>query len=151
MSYYDNIWDSVTLTLDVIQRENRRFWPKIVSRVQTKHMTTQLMAVDLNSKLMKHWFLEKYFIFFKFWLMERCKLTMLWIWGMTHIWPHLHFKLWFLLTICHWFWIVLVQWQMFSTTITKLNVVSPSDNIWHERQTETPKRPPSYKMKNILL
>ena len=65
------------LTLNLIQRENKSFWPKGVPRAQTNHLTTQLMMGNPDSKLMNNQFLEEYLIFFKFWLMQRCRLSML--------------------------------------------------------------------------
>ena len=52
-------------------------------------------------------------------------------WSMTHIWAQIHLKLWFVLTLWHWFWVNLKQSEVFSLTITKLSAVSPSDNIEH--------------------
>ena len=48
------------LTLDLIQRENGCFWPKTVPTPETKHLTTQLMVVDPDSKLMNNRFLEEF-------------------------------------------------------------------------------------------
>ena len=53
------------LTLNLIQHENRSFWPKGVPRAQTNHLTTQLMMGNPDSKLMNNQFLEEYLIFFK--------------------------------------------------------------------------------------
>ena len=50
---------------------------------------------------------------------------------MTHVWAHLHFKLWFVLTLWQWFWVVLDQWEVFSTPMTIFDFFSPSDRIEH--------------------
>ena len=52
-------------------------------------------------------------------------------WSTRHIWAHLQFKLWFVLTLWHWFWVVLDQWEVFSTTMSKLSCFWPSDRIEH--------------------
>ena len=52
-------------------------------------------------------------------------------WSTRHIWAHLQFKLWFVLTLWHWFWVVLDHWEVFSTTMSKLSCFWPSDRIEH--------------------